>query len=666
MVMLLILGGVQALFSQEPAIFRCLEVLPSGDVTLSWSPVINTDDFERYSIYHSPNGSAFSKIGELADPGANSYLHSGAQANDGSRHYFIVAEYATGVNHSDTLQTIYLQLDNFNFSEARLFWNEIGTPPPDGTSPTTRILKEYPQGNWFLTATVSDTLRFSEEVIVCNDSINYRIEVENASGCTSVSNVNGAVFKIIAEPQKPVIDSISINDEGHVVIGWEPVGNAMAYIIYSFDVGIWTPIDTVFGFDNTFYTDTLSQPCLQSLTYTVATIDTCGSSGPKDEDETRKSLKIKNPAYNACDESVSLAWNQYRGPTADFYRIWVAQDNGPFQLLTPNGIQDTNFIHQIPAVGSTYSYYVRAYFSRGTSTSCAADITSYSYVRPTELYLANVDVLPSDQIELTIETDSIAQNSSWDIYRTDPVLQSEILIGTISKAENPAPTLNFLDTTANPQTGYYTYFVRVYDSCGKETLESNFVNSIFLSGESINTNLNQLQWNSLEGWENGVARYYIYRQFDASDPVIPVDSVDGFTLEYIDDMSIFSNLSRIPVYWVEAVEADTNSFGKLEKARSNRISVTKDSEMYVATAFRPDGYSPEFKPVYRFYNGKYYLFQIFNRWGKLIFESSDPDTGWDGRYDGQMAPQGVYVYKLSYEGLDNSTTQKTGSFTVIY
>lgn len=39
---------------------------------------------------------------------------------------------------------------------------------------------------------------------------------------------------------------------------------------------------------------------------------------------------------------------------------------------------------------------------------------------------------------------------------------------------------------------------------------------------------------------------------------------------------------------------------------------------------------------------------IFNRWGELVFESTDPQAQWDGTYQGQPAPQGVYVYQLTY------------------
>jgi gliding motility-associated-like protein len=42
---------------------------------------------------------------------------------------------------------------------------------------------------------------------------------------------------------------------------------------------------------------------------------------------------------------------------------------------------------------------------------------------------------------------------------------------------------------------------------------------------------------------------------------------------------------------------------------------------------------------------------IFNRWGELLFESRDPEFGWDGTYKGKPCQQDVYIYKLaaSYE-----------------
>lgn len=36
--------------------------------------------------------------------------------------------------------------------------------------------------------------------------------------------------------------------------------------------------------------------------------------------------------------------------------------------------------------------------------------------------------------------------------------------------------------------------------------------------------------------------------------------------------------------------------------------------------------------------------EIYDRWGSLLFQSSDLNAGWDGRYKGQLMPPGVYTY----------------------
>ena len=44
---------------------------------------------------------------------------------------------------------------------------------------------------------------------------------------------------------------------------------------------------------------------------------------------------------------------------------------------------------------------------------------------------------------------------------------------------------------------------------------------------------------------------------------------------------------------------------------------------------------------------------IYTRFGQLIFSSENPDFGWDGTYNNQDAPVGVYTYALKYSGYDN-------------
>ena len=43
-----------------------------------------------------------------------------------------------------------------------------------------------------------------------------------------------------------------------------------------------------------------------------------------------------------------------------------------------------------------------------------------------------------------------------------------------------------------------------------------------------------------------------------------------------------------------------------------------------------------------------YNLRVFNRWGMLVFESLALETGWDGEFRNEPAPQGAYLYSIQY------------------
>ncbi|MBP7037967.1 MAG: PKD domain-containing protein [Bacteroidales bacterium] len=84
--------------------------------------------------------------------------------------------------------------------------------------------------------------------------------------------------------------------------------------------------------------------------------------------------------------------------------------------------------------------------------------------------------------------------------------------------------------------------------------------------------------------------------------------------------------------------------------------------------WRPGCY-PEMDYVFRpFYeNVSEYKLQIFNRWGVLIYESSDLYQGWDGySRDGKLAVQGVYVWKVTGRYADGDYFTKVGDVTFLH
>ena len=49
-----------------------------------------------------------------------------------------------------------------------------------------------------------------------------------------------------------------------------------------------------------------------------------------------------------------------------------------------------------------------------------------------------------------------------------------------------------------------------------------------------------------------------------------------------------------------------------------------------------------------------------NRWGQQLFESEDPEKGWDGKVNGQLCPIGTYFYLIRYATICSSGVDKDG------
>lgn len=58
-------------------------------------------------------------------------------------------------------------------------------------------------------------------------------------------------------------------------------------------------------------------------------------------------------------------------------------------------------------------------------------------------------------------------------------------------------------------------------------------------------------------------------------------------------------------------------------------------------------------------------FQVFNRWGQKVFETTDINEGWDGSFNGQPQPYGVYVYMVEAVTSSGRVWTKQGNVTLI-
>lgn len=85
----------------------------------------------------------------------------------------------------------------------------------------------------------------------------------------------------------------------------------------------------------------------------------------------------------------------------------------------------------------------------------------------------------------------------------------------------------------------------------------------------------------------------------------------------------------------------------------------------VPNAFNPTGYeNKELKIIKRGIATLKY-FRIFNRWGEVVFETTDIEKGWDGKFNGVDQPVGVFVYMIEAVTDDGRPFVRQGNITLL-
>jgi len=83
---------------------------------------------------------------------------------------------------------------------------------------------------------------------------------------------------------------------------------------------------------------------------------------------------------------------------------------------------------------------------------------------------------------------------------------------------------------------------------------------------------------------------------------------------------------------------------------SKRIKITEQELIWVPNAFTPDDntHNQTFLPIVSSsLNFDSYQLDIFDRWGEIIFTTTNINQAWDGTYKGVVQQSGVYTWKIS-------------------
>lgn len=108
--------------------------------------------------------------------------------------------------------------------------------------------------------------------------------------------------------------------------------------------------------------------------------------------------------------------------------------------------------------------------------------------------------------------------------------------------------------------------------------------------------------------------------------------------------------------------------------KTNSFGFSTSCKIVVPNAFTPNGDGVNdafFVSVADDCTPLQYEIRVFDRWGRLVFESNKTDDRWDGTYDGQELKEGVYLWQISVTWPNENSTQanipetKKGSLVLI-
>jgi gliding motility-associated-like protein len=463
--------------------------------------------------------------------------------------------------------------------------------------------------------------------------------------------------------------TVDHSDNG-VLIQWEASDdtNIRFYQLYKMDAN--GDFIFLFGFMPSTLEYKHMTSGLENLAYAVTALDSAGNESIFSQNVHR--AVTTSLEFDLCTEANNIQWTAYEGWEGNIsgYKVFGGIAGNPLAELTFVPASITSFSHTGVVDNTDYIYYIETVNLNQTSSLSPLDTVSVSYPEaPSYLTIDHVSVLDEASVEIQYSADISGAVNSFRLLRRG----------------NPDSPFTVLDTYWNVTgsiqvvqdqflTGSHTYQYLVEsvfqpDGCGSSLVisESNQGNSILLVNE-INDQMLTLSWTPYETYEPGLAGYIIQRM-NESGAFVDIASVGPLTTQWHESIQSLINGYQIgEVKYRVIALSNLHNGGIEEQSISNISSVVVETHMQVPNAFTPgsNDINAEFKPLMDFAPREYVMI-VVDRGGRKMFETTNPDEGWDGRFQGgSFVNEAVYVFHIEYTDYTGLFKSYTGNVTVLY
>ena len=474
-----------------------------------------------------------------------------------------------------------------------------------------------------------------------------------------------------------VIDSVSVNENNHVFIAWtldteQSVG--------SIEVHRQPGINTLAGRINilppeqSYYLDTGIDASDSPYLYYVVALSPGGSTVATSL--AHGTPYLFNYEYDICNREIIIDWSDYlitasSGtqtplPTGyDSIFVWRSFESAPFEKIVSLSSDQESYVISIYDEGE-YCFRVQAIQSVSGVTSTSNYICLDATFAPSPDFAGFRRVSldnPSMGVEIDFIVDVSAPGASYILERFNPEESGYTSLDTIFSNQE---TVNYYDENPLANTRQEFYRIEALDSCLVSVFTIEPVSTVYAEASQYSAFENRIEWNSYDGWENGVSEYVILRRQGQETEFTGIAVMGSFADFYIDDVSGLLQSGQFGEYQYR-IQVIENASAP-ESVLSNITVIEREAEIFIPNAFKPNSQITEnriFQPVFLYFTPQDYSLFVFNRWGEQIFSTDDVNTGWDGMVRSREAPAGIYTYVISYKDSSGRNHERKGALMLV-
>lgn len=442
--------------------------------------------------------------------------------------------------------------------------------------------------------------------IVSSNQIVNVAPTTNTTFLLSISNACGVYFDTLAVTVIPLPTAL--------ISGDSTICEGETIVLYGFGGG-----DYYWNNSLVSSSDTIVVTPSSTISYSLVVIDSMCTSIPF--------LFIVNVLDNPVVSIVGQ--DSICSGQTEFYSSQISGGQGSFSYSWSNGSISPSTTFS-PTLNSLLSLYVID--QNGCSDS--ANFNIYSIPLPQAQIAGEIaGCAPLNALFTNLSTN--ANSFYWDFGD-----------GNISQVQNPTNTFQ--------NSGSYNVTLIAFNSIGcSDTISLNsFVTVLNSPIADIS-----VQASNISETNN----YSIINESTGADSCLLYFG-DGQVLEGCNWQSIFHDYPLDGEYSI--MQVVVNEYGCIDTIEVH-IIVSSESTFYAPNAFTPgqNGKNDRFN-VYGIGLDEFKL-MIFDRWGELIFETTDIYEGWDGTYKGSPVELGVYVWKVDFIDKRKGNQYKIGHVTVL-